>query len=105
MASRARRKRCLTSISFRIVSGRRLALRREIVSRPPENILSTATAQPGTDDDHSELQLFESRASLLRSESHHSPGVREAISAYRAKRIYSYQPLALVHARASTDTL
>jgi hypothetical protein len=30
-----------------IVSGERLARRREIVSRPPENILSTAIAEPG----------------------------------------------------------
>jgi hypothetical protein len=34
------------SIRTRIVPGWRLARRREMVSRPPENILSTATAEP-----------------------------------------------------------
>ena len=38
---------CLTSISVRIVSGWRLARRSDIVSRPPEKIRSTATAEPG----------------------------------------------------------
>ena len=37
---------CLTSMRNRIVSGLRLARRKDIVSRPPENILSTATADP-----------------------------------------------------------
>jgi len=46
MARRVTHKCCLTSINVRIVSGRRLALRNEMVSRPPENILSTATAEP-----------------------------------------------------------
>ena len=35
-----------TSISMRIVLACRLARRREIVSRPPEKIHSTATAEP-----------------------------------------------------------
>ena len=46
MARHVTRKCCLTSINVRIVSGRRLALRNEMVSRPPENILLTATAEP-----------------------------------------------------------
>ena len=46
MACHVTRKCCLTSINVRIVSGHRLALHNEMVSRPPENILSTATAEP-----------------------------------------------------------
>ena len=46
--SRARINFLFTNMSIRIVSGLRLARRREIVSRPPENILSTATADPLT---------------------------------------------------------
>ena len=37
---------CLTSINVRMVSGFKLARRREMVSRPPEKICSTATAEP-----------------------------------------------------------
>jgi hypothetical protein len=37
-------RRCLTSINVRMVSGFKLARRREMVSRPPEKIRSTATA-------------------------------------------------------------
>ena len=38
--------RCLTSIRTRIVSGIKLAQRKEIVSLPPEKMHSTATAEP-----------------------------------------------------------
>ncbi|KAF8064937.1 hypothetical protein FPV67DRAFT_162146 [Lyophyllum atratum] len=44
---RASLRRCLTSISTLIVSGTRLVRLNDIVSRPPENIRSTATAEPG----------------------------------------------------------
>ena len=44
--ARARCNRFLTSIKVWMVSAQRLARRREIVSRPPRNILSTATAEP-----------------------------------------------------------
>ena len=46
MAEQASRRRCLTSIKVRIVSGLRLARCSDMVSHPPENILSTATADP-----------------------------------------------------------
>ena len=46
MACHITHKCCLTSINVRIVSGHRLALCNEMVSHPPENILSTATAEP-----------------------------------------------------------
>ena len=46
IARRVMHRCCLTSISVWIVSGWRLACRNEIVSRPPEKILSTATAEP-----------------------------------------------------------
>src|SRR5208282_5740176 len=48
ISSRARISFLFTNISIRMVSGLRLARRREMVSRPPENILSTATADPVT---------------------------------------------------------
>src|SRR3984957_13763145 len=44
--SRARCSCFLTSMSVRMVSAWRLERRRDIVSRPPEKILSTATAEP-----------------------------------------------------------
>lgn len=44
--SRARINFRFTNIRILIVSGLRLARRREIVSRPPEKIRSTATADP-----------------------------------------------------------
>ena len=50
-ASRVSRRRCLTNMRVRIVSGFKLALRSEIVSRPPENIRSTATAEPNEGGD------------------------------------------------------
>ena len=43
---RASLRCCLTSISTLIVSGTKLARRREMVSLPPEKIRSTATAEP-----------------------------------------------------------
>jgi hypothetical protein len=46
MAARAWRRRCLTSIKVLMVSGFKLARRKEIVSRPPEKMRSTATADP-----------------------------------------------------------
>ena len=46
MAVRAKRRRCFTSIKVWMVSGLRLARRNEIISRPPEKIRSTATAEP-----------------------------------------------------------
>jgi hypothetical protein len=46
MACHITHKCCLTSINVWIVSGHRLALHNEMVSRPPENTLSTATAEP-----------------------------------------------------------
>jgi len=46
MARHITHKCCLTSINVWIVSGCRLALHNEMVSHPPENILSTATVEP-----------------------------------------------------------
>ena len=46
MAVRAKRRCCLTNINVRIVSGFKLAQRKDIVSRPPEKIRSTVTAEP-----------------------------------------------------------
>ena len=46
IAPRARHRRCLTNIRVRMVSGLRLARRSEIVSRAPENMCLTATAEP-----------------------------------------------------------
>lgn len=45
-ATRASFNRCLTNMRTRTVSGTKLARRNEIVSRPPEKIRSTATADP-----------------------------------------------------------
>ena len=46
MAAQVRQRHCLTSIKVQIVSGLRLAWRSDMVSQPPVNILSTATADP-----------------------------------------------------------
>jgi len=51
--ARVRCSRFLTSISIRMVLALRLARRRDMVSRPPEKILSTATAEPR--DGYSEM--------------------------------------------------
>jgi hypothetical protein len=48
---RAKCNRFLTSMRIRMVSAWRLARRREMVSRPPEKIRSTATAEPRHKDD------------------------------------------------------
>ncbi|KAJ7692541.1 hypothetical protein B0H17DRAFT_1133020 [Mycena rosella] len=45
-ARRARRSHCFTIIRVRMMSGFKLARRREMVSRPPEKLCSTATAEP-----------------------------------------------------------
>ena len=46
MSLRLSRKWCFKIIKVRMVEGRRLARRKEIVSRPPEKMRSTATADP-----------------------------------------------------------
>lgn len=46
IATRSRRRRCFMIMRTRIVSGFRLERLKEIVSRPPEKMRSTATAEP-----------------------------------------------------------
>jgi hypothetical protein len=46
MSLRASLKRCFTIMRVRIVPGCKLAHRKEMVSRPPEKMRSTATAEP-----------------------------------------------------------
>ena len=57
----------MTNINVRIVSGWRLARRREIVSRAPEKIRSTATAEPGEELYEHLTQSRKSKSILTRN--------------------------------------
>jgi hypothetical protein len=61
MAVCARHRHCLTIIKVLIVSGFRLVQRNDIMSHPPEEMCSTATAEPtkrvGDQQDHLEPKM------------------------------------------------
>jgi hypothetical protein len=74
-AVRARRSRCLTNIRVRIVSGLRFARRREIVSRLPEKIRSTATADPAQNTARKRQTLVIGNWIARRNQFVNSPGL------------------------------